>query len=118
MGQGVASGRPSQTENSRTEGSGKVPHDGASGAKPNVLFIGVCNGGVWKTTNNGTTFEPVFDSEGSFSIGCVTLDLFAVFLAGSTALFPVYARDILELGPWGLGMLRAAPSCRRPSPPS
>lgn len=42
-------------------------------------------------------------------LGAISLDLFAVLLSGATALLPVYARDILELGPWGLGMLRAAP---------
>jgi MFS family permease len=41
--------------------------------------------------------------------GAVSLDLFAVLLGGAVALLPVYARDILELGPWGLGLLRAAP---------
>lgn len=43
-------------------------------------------------------------------LGAISLDLFAVLLSGATALLPVYARDILDLGPWGLGMLRAAPS--------
>jgi MFS family permease len=42
-------------------------------------------------------------------LGAVSLDLFAVLLGGAVALMPVYARDILELGPWGLGLLRAAP---------
>ena len=42
-------------------------------------------------------------------LGSITLDLFAVFLAGATALFPVYARDILESGEFGLAMLAAAP---------
>lgn len=42
-------------------------------------------------------------------LGAISLDLFAVLLGGAVALLPVYARDILELGPWGLGMLRAAP---------
>ncbi|MEZ5870924.1 MAG: MFS transporter [Nitratireductor sp.] len=41
--------------------------------------------------------------------GAISLDLFAVLLGGAVALLPVYARDILELGPEGLGMLRAAP---------
>lgn len=41
--------------------------------------------------------------------GAITLDLFAVLLGGAVALLPVYARDILELGPLGLGFLRAAP---------
>ena len=40
----------------------------------------------------------------------ITLDLFAVLLAGSTALLPVYARDILRVGPEGLGILAAAPA--------
>lgn len=42
-------------------------------------------------------------------LGAISLDLFAVLLGGATALLPVYARDILEVGPIGLGMLRAAP---------
>jgi MFS family permease len=42
-------------------------------------------------------------------LGAISLDLFAVLLSGAFALMPVYARDILELGPWGLGLLRAAP---------
>lgn len=42
--------------------------------------------------------------------GAITLDLFAVLLAGTTALLPVYARDILHVGPTGLGQLAAAPA--------
>ncbi|WP_245790099.1 MFS transporter [Erythrobacter sanguineus] len=42
-------------------------------------------------------------------LGAITLDLFAVFLAGATALFPVYARDILQSGEVGLSLLAAAP---------
>jgi MFS family permease len=45
-----------------------------------------------------------------FLLGAITLDLFAVLLAGATALLPVYARDILHVGPQGLGQLRAAPA--------
>ena len=44
-----------------------------------------------------------------FLLGCVTLDLFAVLLAGATALLPVFARDILHVGAEGLGIMRAAP---------
>ena len=43
-------------------------------------------------------------------LGAITLDLFAVLLGGATAMLPVYARDILEVGPQGLGPLRAAPA--------
>lgn len=41
--------------------------------------------------------------------GAVTLDLFAVLLGGAVALLPVYAREVLEVGPWGFGLLRSAP---------
>ncbi len=42
-------------------------------------------------------------------LGAISLDLFAVLLGGAVALLPVYARDILDVGPWGLGLLRSAP---------
>ncbi|HEX7421521.1 MAG TPA: glycosyl hydrolase [Thermoanaerobaculia bacterium] len=44
------------------------PHD------PRTWFVAVASGGVWKTTNNGTTFAPIFDDQDSFSIGCVAID--------------------------------------------
>jgi MFS family permease len=43
-------------------------------------------------------------------LGAISLDLFAVLLGGATALLPIFARDILHTGPWGLGLLRAAPA--------
>src|SRR5204863_2599918 len=43
-------------------------------------------------------------------LGTISLDLFAVLLGGVTALLPIYARDILQTGPLGLGILRAAPA--------
>lgn len=43
-------------------------------------------------------------------LGVISLDLFAVLLGGATALLPIFAKDILHTGPWGLGMLRGAPS--------
>ncbi len=42
-------------------------------------------------------------------LGAISLDLFAVVLGGVFALLPVFARDVFETGPWGLGLLRAAP---------
>jgi hypothetical protein len=45
-----------------------------------------------------------------FLFGAITLDLFAVLVAGATAMLPVYARDVLHTGPEGLGHLRAAPA--------
>jgi MFS family permease len=43
-------------------------------------------------------------------LGTISLDMFAVLLGGATALLPIYARDILHTGPWGLGVLRAMPA--------
>ncbi|MGA7488723.1 MAG: MFS transporter [Xanthobacteraceae bacterium] len=43
-------------------------------------------------------------------LGAISLDLFAVLLGGVTALLPIYARDILQAGPWTLGLLRSAPA--------
>jgi MFS family permease len=43
-------------------------------------------------------------------LGAVALDLVAVFLGGATALLPVFAQDVLHVGPWGLGLLRSAPA--------
>ena len=42
-------------------------------------------------------------------LGSISLDMFAVLLGGAVALLPVYASEILKTGPWGLGLLRAAP---------
>lgn len=43
-------------------------------------------------------------------LGAISLDLFAVLLGGATALLPIYARDILQVGPFGLGLLRSMPA--------
>lgn len=43
-------------------------------------------------------------------LGAISLDLFAVLLGGATALLPMYAKDVLHVGPWGLGLLRGAPA--------
>lgn len=52
----------------------------------------------------------VFVWRSKLLLGAVSLDLFAVLLGGATALLPIYAKDILLVGPWGLGLLRAAPA--------
>jgi MFS family permease len=51
-----------------------------------------------------------FIRETPLVLGAISLDLFAVLLGGATALLPIYARDILLIGPWGLGLLRTAPA--------
>ncbi len=43
-------------------------------------------------------------------LGVITLDFFVVLLGGVTALLPIFARDILSVGPIGLGLLRSAPA--------
>jgi MFS family permease len=60
---------------------------------------------TWTTLLAGFSFirsEPIV-------LGAISLDLFAVLLGGATALMPVFARDVLTVGPWGLGLLRSAP---------
>ncbi|MCO6436618.1 MAG: glycosyl hydrolase [Phycisphaerae bacterium] len=54
--------------------SGRIGDFAVSPRNRAHYFVAVASGGVWKTENGGTTFTPVFDGEGSFSIGCVTMD--------------------------------------------
>jgi MFS family permease len=66
--------------------------------------------GTKEETTLGTLFAGfAFIRREKIVLGAVSLDLFAVLLGGAVALLPVYARDILDVGPWGLGLLRAAP---------
>ncbi|HZT79188.1 MAG TPA: hypothetical protein VFA26_03130, partial [Gemmataceae bacterium] len=51
--------------------SGRVVGFAVHPARRGHYFVAVASGGVWKTTNAGTSWTPVFDSEGSYSIGCV-----------------------------------------------
>jgi MFS family permease len=84
------------------------------------LFAGILYGGLggrrliqgaseasrWERVKEGIRFvrnRPVV-------LGAMSLDLFAVLLGGAVALLPVYARDILHVGPMGLGILRSAPA--------
>ncbi len=59
----------------------------------------------WSTVVAG--FEYVWNNR--ILLGAISLDLFAVLLGGAVALMPAFARDILDVGPWGLGLLRAGP---------
>lgn len=54
--------------------SGRIGDLAVDPQHPNTWYVAVGSGGLWKTTNAGTTFTPVFDSQSSYSIGCVTLD--------------------------------------------
>ena len=51
-----------------------------------------------------------FVSGNKVVLGAISLDLFAVLFGGATALLPIFAKDILHTGPWGLGLLRSAPA--------
>jgi photosystem II stability/assembly factor-like uncharacterized protein len=54
--------------------SGRVADIAVNPDKPSEYYVAVASGGVWKTTNHGTTFQPIFDGESTYSIGCVTID--------------------------------------------
>jgi len=54
--------------------SGRIVDIAINPENKSLWFIAVASGGVWKTVNAGTTWKPVFDSQGSYSIGCVTID--------------------------------------------
>jgi photosystem II stability/assembly factor-like uncharacterized protein len=54
--------------------SGRISDLAVDAADPSHYFVAVASGGVWKTTNGGTTYTPVFDKEGAYSIGCVAID--------------------------------------------
>jgi MFS family permease len=64
-----------------------------------------------ETASFGDLFAGVrFVRDNPAILGTISLDLVAVLLGGATALLPIYAHDILQTGPWGLGVLRAAPA--------
>jgi len=54
--------------------SGRIADFAVNPANPFEYFVATASGGVWKTSNGGTTYEPIFDSQGSYSIGCITMD--------------------------------------------
>ena len=54
--------------------SGRISDFAVQEDNPFEYFVATSSGGVWKTINNGTTYKPIFDSQGSYSIGCVTID--------------------------------------------
>lgn len=54
--------------------SGRIADIAVDPTRPSRWYVAVASGGVWKTENAGTSWTPLFDGQGSFSIGCVTLD--------------------------------------------
>ncbi|MBT8254434.1 MAG: glycosyl hydrolase [Flavobacteriaceae bacterium] len=54
--------------------SGRIADIAVHPENENVWYVAVGSGGVWKTTNSGTTWRPIFDKESTYSIGCITID--------------------------------------------
>lgn len=54
--------------------SGRISDFAFNPSNPFEYYVATSAGGVWKTVNSGTTYEPIFDGQGSYSIGCVTID--------------------------------------------
>ncbi len=54
--------------------SGRIADFAVRPDKPNEYYVATASGGVWKTSNAGTTWTPLFDKQGSYSIGCIALD--------------------------------------------
>ena len=54
--------------------SGRVVDLAVNPNNHNEYYVAVASGGVWKTTNHGVSFEPIFDNEASYSVGCITMD--------------------------------------------
>ncbi|TSA28553.1 MAG: glycosyl hydrolase [Bacteroidetes bacterium] len=54
--------------------SGRIADFAVNPDNSSEWYVAVASGHIWKTVNNGTTFEPVFDNYGAYAIGCVTID--------------------------------------------
>ncbi len=80
-----------------------------------ATLVSMLHSGGNVQSNRRITFETVFAGltyiwSRPVILGAISLDLFAVLLGGVTALLPIYARDFLHTGPWGLGFLRSSPA--------
>ena len=53
--------------------SGRISDFAVHPDEHNVYYVATSSGGVWKTVNSGTTYQPIFDAQGSYSIGCVSI---------------------------------------------
>ena len=54
--------------------SGRISDLAVHPEKPHIIYVATAAGGLWKTVNHGVTWQPIFDDEGSSSLGCITLD--------------------------------------------
>ena len=80
-----------------------------------VVLVGAMRTKPVRVVKNAFNLETMlagfrYVGQAKLLLGSISLDLFAVLLGGATALFPIYAKDILHTGPWGFGILRAMPA--------
>jgi MFS family permease len=80
-----------------------------------VVFLGMIKGKPLPLAAKSATWESLreglrFMRDTKVILGAITLDMFAVLFGGAVALLPIYATDILKVGPEGMGIMRAAPS--------
>ena len=54
--------------------AGRIADIAVNTKNPKIYYIAVASGGVWKTENSGNTYEPIFDDQGSYSVGCIKID--------------------------------------------
>lgn len=54
--------------------AGRIADIAVHPRNPKIYYVAVASGGVWKTVNSGNTYNPIFDSQGSYSIGCIKID--------------------------------------------
>ena len=67
--------KPTRRSSSATSGSGRIIWRAVHpDEQRGIIYVGAASGGVWKTVNGGASWQPIFDNEGSFSIGWVTID--------------------------------------------
>jgi MFS family permease len=100
---------------SANHGPGAVYLTGAASYVLAAFFAGAMVVRTGRMERKAASFETVvagvvYVYRNKTLLGSISLDLFAVLFGGATALLPIYARDILHVGPWGLGLLRSAPA--------
>jgi hypothetical protein len=71
---------------------GRIDDIAAVEQNPYIIYVGFATNGVWKSTNNGTTFQPIFDTYGTHSIGDIALRLRIQTSSGSALVKPTIAR--------------------------
>ena len=79
--------------------SGRIADFAVNPKNTKEFYVGVASGGVWKTTNNGTTWKPIFDKYGTYAIGIVEMD------PNNTNVIWVGTGENNHLVPWDMAMV-------------